>query len=393
MALADTTGPASFDITANTNQLDLRQELAELIKRDNMIFLSKLGVSETGQGGKPVSQTTHYWNEDKLVPRIANSSDDADGILTASGSDTSLNVVAGQGVRFKVGTLFQDKATGKSEVIQVAAVSTDTLTIVRGFGTTSAEAHAQNFDIHIISHPAQEDQDVSGDHTQERSSKYNYTQIFQKSIRIPYTREYITNNGIPSEFAHQIAYRLKEEMRELNSAVITSVISADAGGSSSYRAMGGLWDYITRSSGNVTTTTESFDEGVVNTLFNDIYNDTGGIDNGFILMGPALRRIMSTFHQSARRTDFDSTTVGYVVNKFITDLGYELEVILDPAVMPDRIIIGDKSRISVLALQGDAMRFEEVAKLGRSFRGMVTGQYTVEILNALEAFGAHNNLS
>lgn len=383
MSLAATSGAVTFNITANTNQLDLSAELAEVIRQDNTSFISRL------MGGMiEATQTRHYWDEDSL---ISNQATDSGGGLTAGG--VTLTVTTGQGTRFKIGTLLRDRAKGKTEVMQVTAIATDALTIVRGYGGTTGEAHAASFTIQIIAHTRQEDQDISEDDTKERSSVNNVLQIFQRGVRIAYDREKVKNNGIASEFAHQVAYRLKEEMRALDASVINSVKSTDAGSSTSYRSMGGLLSYTSASGGNTRTTVENLTETVVNDMCEDIVGDAGQIENGFLLVSPKLRRTISTFDQAFRRGDFNATRAGYYVERYITDMGFELEVIQDPWMLDDVVVIGDLNRCKLVCLQTDQMRFEELAKLGRSYRGQITGSYSFEIRNALQAFAYHNNLS
>lgn len=383
MALAAAGGVASFDLTANTVQLDLSNELAEIIRTDNTVFLSRLPAPAAN-----AKQRTHYWNEDKLIPNTATAS----GSLTDSA--TTLNVTTGQGVRFKVGSLIKDRAQGTTEVMQVTAVSTDALTIVRGYGSTTGEAHASGWEILIIAHARQEDQDMDEDDTQERTSVFNRTQISQRGLRISYTREKVdtASGGIPSEFAHQTAYRLKEEMRSLDNSIINGIRS-DAPSDTAYGSMGGLIEYVTASGGNSSSTAEDLVETVVNDMAELIVNDAGEVANGFLLVSPKQRRNVSLFDQAFRRGTFDQTKAGFYVEKFVTDMGYELEVVQDPWVPNDTIVVGDLAKVKVSALQGDEMRFEELAKLGRSMRGQVTGQYTMEIRNALEAFACHTNLN
>lgn len=382
MALQTASGAASFDVTANTNQLDLSAELAELIRTDNTVFISRLGGV-----GLTASQVQHYWNEDKLISNVATLNEDLDA------SETGVDVATGHGTRFKIGTIFKFNEKGKTEVCRVTAISSDTLTVERGHGTTSGETHASGASIMIIAHTRQENQDMDEDDTVERTSQSNLLQIFQRGVRIGYTREKITNNGIPSEFAHQVAYRMKEEMRALDSSIINSVKSATAGSDTDYRSMGGLIEFTSAANGNTDTTVENLSETIVNDMAEQIVNDAGTVENGFLLCSPKLRRVVSTFDEAFRRGDFDQTRAGYFVEKFITDMGFELEVIQDPWVPDDVLIIGDLSRVKVIALQSDQMRFEELAKLGRAYRGQITGQYSAEFRNALEAFAYHNNLS
>ncbi len=77
----------------------------------------------------------------------------------------------------------------------------------------------------------------------------------------------------------------------------------------------------------------------------------------------------------------------------MSDLGFMLDVIVDPWMPDDTVIVGDLSKVRILPLINDAMRAEELAKTGRTWRAQVTGQYTCEIRNAREAFAFQNNLS
>jgi len=383
MALASAVGAASFDITDGTGKLDLSEELAEIIRLDNTALLNRVGA-----GGITASQRTHKWNEDKLNPNTATLDEALDN------SETAIDVATGHGARFVVGTLFRFNERNKTEVCRVTAVTTDTLTVVRGYGSTDAETHANATTIMIIAHTKQEGwKPTQEDWTKERVSGSNYTQIFGMGITLARTRQKIDHAGIASEFAHQTAYRLKEIMRSLDSSIINGIKSATESGDSDYGSMGGLIEFVSASNGNSTTTAEDLTEAVTNTLYKLIWDDSGGaLGRGFILVGGALKRVISTFDQAYRRTDFDTRSVGFTVERFLTDLGFELEVIVDPWMPDDMMIIGDLDRLKVGPLQGDSMAAEMLAKTGRTIEAMVTGQYTCEIRNALDAFGIHRNL-
>lgn len=383
MALASATPLASFDQAAG-EFLDLSNELAEIIRRDNTAFISRIGIS--GQA----TETTHSWMEDALNPNTATSTNDAGGTL-ADGVDTSLTVTTGHGSRFQIGTLFRDAAAGKTEVMQVTLVSTDTLTIVRGYGGTSGEAHAAAMTIQIIAHPKQEGQDPPADESKIRTKVSNFTQIFQKGINVTHTMRSVLQAGVADEYTFQIARRLQELMRELDSAVVLSYKSSSAGSDSVYRSMGGLMYWVSQAGGNTNSTSEALTPSAVNAMAKQIWDD-GGQPN-FMLVGGKQKRAVSTFDQAYRRSSYDSTAVGYVVDKFMTDLGFVLDVIVDPWVPDDVCIVGDLSKVKLMPLQGDAMRAEDLAKTGRSWKSQVTGQYTLEVRNALEAFAIHTNLT
>lgn len=382
MALDTATGVASFDITAGTGKLDLSEELAEVIRMDNTALLSRVGAA-----GFVSTQKTHKWNEDSLNANTDPLAEDLD--------DNETDVDVTDGTKFKTGTLFKFNELGKSEVCRVTGVATNTLTVERGHGSTSGETHASGAEIMIIAHTKQEGwKPTQEDWTKERVSGFNFHTIYGMGITLARSRQEIDHAGIASEFAHQTAYRVKEIMRSLDSSLINSIRSATEASDTDYGSMGGVIEFVSAAGGNVATTVENLTEAVTNALYKTIWDDSGGsIGRGFILVGGALKRVISTFDQAFRRTDFDTRSVGFTVEKFLTDLGFELEVIVDPWVPDDVMIVGDLDRIRVGPLTGDSMAVEALAKTGRTLEGMVTGQYTAEIRNATLAHGIHTNLS
>lgn len=385
MALSTATGAASFDITANTGKLDLSEELAEIIRTDNTSLLSRIGI-----GGFAATQLTHRWNEDKLNPNTATLDEELDN------NETDVTVATNHGKRFVIGTLFKNNQQGKTEVFQVIDVNGDVLTVAtRGYGTTSGETHTNGSTLMIIGHVKQESwKPTQEDWTQERSAVSNFLSTTGYGIAITRRRQAIDHAGIPSEFAHQAAYRLKEYMRQLDSMLINSVKSATEGSDSVYSSMGGLIEFVSAGGGNITNNDQDITTSVVNAAVKQIW-DAGGLVAGgrlVLVCGGKQKRNISAFDQAYRRLDFDSRSVGFVVEKFLSDLGFELEVVVDPWMPDDTILIGDVGRVKVGPLQGDGVGLEDLAKTGRLIEAMVTGSYTAEIRNALEAWAIISNL-
>lgn len=380
MALAAASGLATFD-QANGEFLDLSNELAEIIRRDNTSFLSRVGIS--GEA----TETSHSWMEDSLNANTATCAEALDD------NETTLDVAAGHGARFRVGTLFKLNVAGKTEVMQVTAVSTDALTIVRGYGSTTAEAGSGATDdpITIIAHPGQEGQDAPDDESKVRTKVTNYTQIFHKGIKISTSMRAVMQAGVADEFTFQVARRLMEIMRELDNALINGIKSASAGSDTVYRTMGGIIEFSSQAGGNTNTTAEALTLSVVNAMAKQIWDD-GGSPN-FLLVGGKQKRAISTFDQSARRSVYDTNVAGYVVDKIVTDLGFMLDVIVDPWMPDDVAIMGDLGRVKVMPLRGQQMRAEDLAKTGIAHKAQVYGEYTAEFRNATQAFAYHNSLT
>src|SRR3990167_8063471 len=143
MALAASTPLASYDQSAG-EFLDLSNELAEIIRRDNVAFLSRVGMS-----GEAV-ETTHSWMEDALNGNTVT--------LDESGfdsSETDMTLVSTANVR--VGSLLRNTSeAGKTEVVQCTLVDSATvITVVRGYGSTTGEAHSTG-STWAIMNPSQE---------------------------------------------------------------------------------------------------------------------------------------------------------------------------------------------------------------------------------------------
>ena len=380
MALATTTPLASYDQSAG-EFLDLSNELAEIIRRDNTSFLSRVGIS--GEA----TETLHSWMEDSLNANTATCAEALDN------SETTLDVLAGDGVKFRVGTLFTLEVVGYTEVMQVTAISTDALTIVRGYGSTSPAAGTAGTDdkIKIIAHTNQEGQDPPADVSKVRTKVSNNTQIFQYGINVSHTMRSVLQAGVSDEFTFQVARRLMEAMRELDSSLVAGIKSSSQGSDTVYRSMGGVIEFANQSGGNLTTTSEALTLSVVNDMAKQIWDD-GGYPN-FILVGGKQKRAISLFDQSARRSVYDSTVAGYVVDRVLSDLGFVLDVIVDPWMPDDTAVIGDLNKCRVMPLRNSAMRAEDLAKTGAAFKAQIYGEYTAEFRNGKEAFAHHNNLT
>lgn len=378
MALAASTPLASYD-QANGEFLDLSNELAEIIRRDNTSFLSRVGIS--GEA----TETTHSWMEDSLNANTAT--------LDESGfdsSETDMTFVSTSNIR--VGSLLRNTSeAGKTEVIQVTSVDSSTVcTVVRGYGSTTGEAHSTG-STWAIMNPNQEGQDPPADASKVRTKVSNYTQIFQYGINVSHTMRSVLQAGVADEFTFQVARRLMEAMRELDMALVLGIKSASAGSDTVYRSMGGIIEFANQASGNTNTTSEALTLSVVNTMAKQIWDD-GGYPN-FILVGGKQKRAISTFDQSARRSVYDTTVAGYVVDRVLTDLGFVLDVIVDPWMPDDTCIVGDLNKIRCMPLRNSAMRAEDLAKTGAAFKAQIYGEYTAEFRNATSTLAIHTGLT
>ena len=86
-------------------------------------------------------------------------------------------------------------------------------------------------------------------------------------------------------------------------------------------------------------------------------------------------------------------TVGYYKNVFLSDMGMEIPVVLDRWVPKDKVILLDRSRISLRPMAGDDWHLEKMAKTGRNEKWQLSGQFTIELANANKCHALCYNLT
>lgn len=390
MALTANAGLASFG-QVQGQFLDLSDVLAELIRSDNTAFLSHVPMIGAA------TEVQHSWVEDSLNPMTVTSAS-----TLASNASSLTMYLTGASNHLTIGAILRNQASSGNalnELLQVTATNAaGSLTITRAYGNTTGTAHAAEAVYSIVATPAQEDADSPADITKARAKYSNYTQVFLRGVKVSYTAQAILQAGVPSEFGHQTSYRLKELMRELDSSLILSAANATtgSGSASQYRSMGGLLQFAVGGScgvvqvlptGATYVTSETLTPDVLNTMASAIFYNggmTAGPYRGFILVGGKQKRRIAQFDQSYRRSDYNQAKVGYTVEKFLSDLGYEFQIIVDPSMPDDVCVLGDLNRLKVMPLKGQAMKVEDIAKTGRALKGMITGEIFAHFYRKIE---------
>lgn len=122
-------------------------------------------------------------------------------------NSSATSIVVDDGTVFNVGDIMVNVST--SEHVRVTAVSTNTLTVVRAFGSTAAASMADD-DYVLNLGPAFAEGTVSGDPNMLlESSDFNYTQIWKKPFSV-------TGTAAASEFyvGPELKKRMEQAMRD-----------------------------------------------------------------------------------------------------------------------------------------------------------------------------------
>src|SRR5437762_1205058 len=141
------TGKATY--TAGNTLPEVADDVADLVAIASPFETPLLDA--LGDPARPARSTIHEWLEDTLLP---NTDTINDSTYTNAVTDTDF-VVSNVG-RFRVGDQLQ--VEGSSEIMLVTAINTgtSTLTVVRGYGGSTAAALANAKVIHILGNAALE---------------------------------------------------------------------------------------------------------------------------------------------------------------------------------------------------------------------------------------------
>jgi hypothetical protein len=361
------TGKAlSYDLTVGT-MLDIEDMIHMLSPFDTPLTG---GITADGRAVLPkgiANQVKTEWIHETLL--------DVKTALTeqADAAETSLTVTTGTGIGFSTG----DVLICESEYMRVTGVSTDTLTVTRGFGGSTDVTHVTGKSMLNLGQVLQEGSDPENARWQDRTSDYNYTQIFgPTAIQISGTENVLRKYGLggETEFQHQVANRTKEHWLQLEQAVLYGVRVYDT--TNKWRQMGGLAQYLTEANSTVVdSTTTTFSESSLLAVLQSIF-DNGGAPKAAI-MSSKNKRLASAFTSSGtiqvQRTDNER---GTVVDYFDSDFG-RISLILDRWCRVQDVFVYDPAQIQLATLR--PLVFEMLAKTGDSMKGQIVAEKTLKV--------------
>lgn len=340
-------------------------------------------LDHLGDPSRSATSTRHEWLEDALLPNTDKISDSS---ITSATGETSFDVANGD--RFRVGDQIQ--VEGKREVMFVTGVSSNTLTVTRGYGGTTAQAIANNDVLRILGNAALEGDDRPSARFTTRVRQSNWTQIFTSAVEVSGTELAVNQLGLADELDFQKQERLRELLRDLENTVINGVApsSTQQGSSSVRRTMKGVIPFIdTNAFVNGTggfpagagASTNQLTEDQINFALRQIWSQSAATIDTIVVNGFQKRRINS-FIGANRRFGESSTRYRDLVGVYESDFGV-CKVVLSRWVPADTVLLLDSTRIDVLPLAGRSFHYKPMAATGDKESGQVIGEYTLELRN------------
>lgn len=370
-------------MTVNTysfkDQVRQLQEGISMIINDEPTLLGLIGLN-----GEPLHQTKFEWMSDHLNSNRANLAADINNAVT------TIKVATGDGSKFRPNTLL----VIDDEYIKVTAVSSDDLTVVRGFDETTAAAHtAADSEIRIVARPQLEGAGVGKDESHDRYVDFNVTQIFERYAAVTNTQQAVRTHNVDNELNYQVQLRLKELAREMNDALIYGR-RFDAGAGQP-RMTGGLLNFASiKGSVKENLAGGEVSAKILNDALEKVYQRGGNV-NTILTNTAGARQISKLLGDKIQIQQQDTVRGGYVAT-FVSDIvgGDMATIVVDKNMPKDKVVLFDRSILSLSPLSGRALYDTDATTPGADFVArQIRGEYGVKVMNAKEKIAVLENVS
>jgi hypothetical protein len=294
--------------TLNVQQAKMKIDMSEKIallqpEKTPFITFMKRAKGNTLAANNP----KFNWLEDDLGARW-----DAVNQVTETAVGTS--VVVDNGTYFSVGDIVKVPRSG--EVFLVTAITTNTLTVVRGYGVTAAALLQDNDPIVIIGNVNAEGSGTRDIKTTQEIEVFNYTQIFKTPFGVTNTQNASAAYG-GSDLSYQQKKKGIEHMMDMSRSFLFGEKKLDTSGSKPKRATGGLLGYLNQNvydAGGQLTQAE-FDQNIAEVAFKY------GSSEKLVLASSRLLSVVNGWAMGKLQIEQGEKTFGLNVVKYVTPFG------------------------------------------------------------------------
>jgi hypothetical protein len=327
-----------------------------------------------GDGDRPAANVLYEWLEDHLQPDTLVAS----CAIASTAADTVFGIAAGLAKFIKAGCLLKMGRAYNAELCQVSVISGNSVTVTRAFGGTSATSYAAGYaSVYVVSDTALEGEDVTVDTSRARSRKTNYIQLFKKDIIISGTTQAVKMlGGISDEFSYQQQQRMRELLKNLEKNVIQSRLSGNTlGSSTAYRTMSGLLQMVATNIVSIGTIVDSTLGSVIQAAW-----AYGGIDVDLICADENWKREIDWLATARVRTVPDEVRFRSLITYFESSFGTQ-QCIMSRWMPTTSLLALATPRLGIVPLQGRSFAYRDIAPTGDAVKGMIVGEYTLELKN------------
>lgn len=379
----------SGDLLAALNEKVIN-EAFEIVRSNRIGLMSVIG---SGMARRPFEGYKMSWLDMAV---------NADGSTLTAGIDAVVTAVpVVDGTVYRAGMVVS--ADGSDEVMLVTAVVANTLTVVRAFGGTTAEAVLISVKITIDSVGREENSLAETDNIKQPDTVENFFQTFDTAIEMSRRALATMQYGNTNDLAFQISERIRQLAIDMNRALIRGRKATATIGSNVHTYVGGI-RYFTDQSGAIKT------DGAGAALTLDMINDlnaeivSAGGTADVIAVGVAKARVLSALvsanYSSQRLADWTADE-GSVLT-LPSDLplvGSVNRIVVDTNLNDDELLIVDSGMISTVPMDsGNAEASGSWRTLDATAKGQdgqtvrVVGDFAFEIRNSKTNMARLHNL-
>jgi len=291
------------NITQNRLVVDMSNDIG-LLKPDDAAFLSFLKLAQ-GKS-QSASNPKFEWMEDGLAPRW--------DVVVGAHTNVVTTINVSNGPYFSANDIVKVPRTG--EVFLVTAIATNALTVIRGYGVTTALALVDTDPLVIIGNVNEEFAGMRAMKTTGVTPMFNYTQIWRTPFGVSRTMQKTKVYG-KAELAYQQMKKGVEHKKDIERSLIFGEKKEDVTGNAPKRATGGLLSFLTANNydaGGQLTQSE-FDNNISEVIFKY------GSKEKILYSSARLLSVINGWAMGKLMIDLEAAKFGLSVFKYVTPFG------------------------------------------------------------------------
>jgi len=226
----------------------------------------------------------------------------------------------------------------------------------------------------------------------------NYTQISDKVVEVSDTANAVNGAGNAQTTAKQVAYKLKELKRDMET-MLTANVAASAGASGTARQTAGLPAFLRTNADRGTSgadgttsgtgtagyvdaaatdgTQRTVTEALLKSVIADCWDQ--GAEPSIVLCGSSQKQTISTFTGNATKyKDISDKTLSAAIDVYVSDFG-ELTIVPSRFSRSRDVLVLDPNYARVAYLKPTSQK--ELARTGHAERRLISVEYGLQIDN------------
>ncbi len=404
---------STWDRTASTEGRQVDSILHPMLCAKSQ-FLDSIKV------GSPTDEPKIEWVSSQTNARVFTSnatSTATEGISNAGGSGKAANVKIGAAAAtmaaIKVGALLRNATQATAigtykvdEIMQVTALDmvNNDITVTRDFGRNNAGtgfALSGATDVfEIIFTGVEEGSAPNINKYKPTVLDYNYTSILDFYLTVTGTEMARRPLIAADNMQHQYEDRMTELKNDLCQFMLYGAINPTTaiGSDAVIRTTKGILQALAQVGGNTDYASTAVTEAGLNKLFETILSN--GCDRSEpykIFAHPSHCRVMAGFGADKVRIERVDKSWGRYVSNFLSDLGFEAEIVPDPLISKSNLFILNMNKVELVPFRPWRKMewgMDTSTPDGTdAYKMRILGEYTMKVVDPLKAHGCMTLLS